>query len=146
MKQLIVIIILLSAQNLYSEEMRAFPLKIYTPHIVVDKKSEGSKGAVQLLWKKMNEESHYEVEVSNGVSTYSNVDDKHFHHVMIYFDKDYYWRVRQVDIDKRTRFSPWRPLKVVRGESQNRVKTRQLSSQKGSEKSGQDQYLLDVGG
>ncbi len=145
MKQILVIFILLSTQNLYSGENKPFPLKIYTPHIVVDKKSEGQKGAVQLLWQKMDEESHYEVEVSNGVNTYSNVDDKHFHHVMIYFGKDYYWRVRQVDLGKRTRFSAWRPVKVVKGAAQP-VLHRQLSSQKGSQETQEDQYLLDIGG
>lgn len=145
MKQLMVLMIILFAQALFSgENKRPFPYKIYTPHIVVDKINGGEKGAVQLLWQKNGDSSHYEVEVSNGATTYSNVDDHNFHHVMIYFDKDYYWRVRQTDLDKQTSFSPWRPLKVLRGEGQ--TYERQLSSQKEELSTESDHYLLDIGG
>ena len=91
-----------------------FERKIYTPEVVVDQQNHGPKGAVQLLWQKSNNPTQYEVEVSNGKLVYSQVGPKHFHHVMLYFDKSYQWRVREVSADHTTEFTPWRPLKVVK--------------------------------
>ncbi len=93
-----------------------FENKIYTPEVVVDTENSGDKGAVQLLWQKDPEATRYEIEVSNGNLVYSQVGERHFHHVMIFFDKNYQWRVREVSSRKITQFSPWRPLKVVRGQ------------------------------
>ncbi len=148
MKQLLCLFTLLFAQNLFSEEsLQQFPLKIYTPEVVVDKVNHGEKGAVQLVWQKNGDNNHYEVEVSNGETTYSNVDQHNFHHVMVYFDKPYLWRVRQVDIEKQTQFSPWRALKVIKGtDSVPHRLERQLSSQEEKLKKQQDHYLLDMGG
>ncbi|MEM7646859.1 MAG: hypothetical protein AAF203_08125 [Pseudomonadota bacterium] len=116
------VIFILPLSALAEEEFEA---KIYTPQVVVDNHNHGRKGAVQLLWQKSNDETRYEVEVSNGRLVYSQVGEKHFHHVMLHFDKDYQWRVRQVSADHTTEFTSWRPLKVVKGQkwahnSQNR--------------------------
>lgn len=101
----------LSQQILAEED---FGHKIYTPEVVYDHHNQGRKGAVQLLWQKVPYDTRYEVEVSNGNLVYSQVGEKHFHHIMIYFDKDYQWRVREVSANRTTEFSPWRPLKVLR--------------------------------
>lgn len=93
-----------------------FTPRVYTETIVSDGKSEGQKGAVQLLWERGQPEDQYEVQISNGYSVYSDVSHKNFKHVMVYFDRDYKWRVRQVNRDRETKFSEWRPLKVIRSD------------------------------
>ena len=119
----------------FAEDPRAFEGRIYTPALVTDSLNEGAKGAVQLLWQKMAPDSHYELEVSNGLTTYSWSSQKHFHHIMVYFDKDYRWRVREVKEAEPTAFSDWYPLKVVRAASS--VKMREAASE--------DSYFLDIG-
>lgn len=120
-----------------------FSKKIYTPQIVHDHKNEGAKGAVQLLWQRSSDEyAQYEIEVSNGQSVYSQTGDKHFQHIMIYFGKDYQWRVREVGSNHSSKFSPWRPLKVLKGKSfaSHDSMSRDLSSDKEV-----IEYYLDTG-
>lgn len=143
MKMLLATLILLLSSPAYSEEN--FENKIYTPEVVVDSQNEGPKGAVQLLWQKDPNATRYEVEVSNGNLVYSQVGEKHFHHVMIYFDKDYQWRVREVSARKTTEFSPWMPLKVVRGQDVARVEKPRVPQSVETDRS-LDEVILDAGG
>ncbi len=114
MKTLLAIMVLALCTTANADE--PFENKIYTPEVVVDSQNAGNKGAVQLLWQRDPEATRYEVEVSNGNIVYSQVGERHFHHVMLFFDKDYQWRVREVSARKTTEFSSWRPLRVVRGQ------------------------------
>jgi hypothetical protein len=116
----------------------SFDRTIYTPEVVIDARSSTEKGAVQLLWQKGSSKTRYEVEVSNGRSVYSRVGEKHFHHVMLFFDKDYQWRVREVSAEHTTEFSPWRPLKVVRSRGLVQTDSESLDPEV-------DLYVLDTG-
>ena len=88
--------------------------QFYTPEVVHDHKNKGAKGAVQLLWQHIDKEHGYEVEIDNGSKVHRVQTERHFYHVMLYFNKDYRWRVRSVG-QKYPEFSAWRNLKVVRG-------------------------------
>lgn len=114
--------------------------KFYTPAIVYDSDNVGEKGAVQLLWKRNPEFTKYEIEISNGKSVYREIVDRHTKHVMIYFDKDYKWRVRPIVENGKAKFGAWRSLKVVRKESE--YEHRSISSIK---KSSIDTYRSNVG-
>ena len=151
MKTLLLIVIVSLCQRVSAED-HAFEYRVYTPEVVVDKQNDGPKGAVQLLWQKNPKATRYEVEVSNGKLVYSQVGEKHFHHVMLYFDKSYQWRVREVSAQNTTEFSPWMPLKVVRGDSglaQESKERKQIFNQSREPVSispDEDHYVLDTGG
>lgn len=121
-----------------------FQSKVYTPELVVDYRNSGPKGAVQLLWQKSSRPTRYEVEVSNGRLVYSQVDERHFHHVMLFYDHSYQWRVREVSASGTTQFTPWMPLKVVRGE--DRHVANEDHETETSESPDADEFLLDTGG
>lgn len=127
-----------------SEAEVPFLNRIYTPEVVVDKQSSGAKGAVQLLWEKDPEGNRYEIEISNGQDVYSQVGEKHFHHVMIYYGKNYQWRVRQVSLAKTTAFSPWRSLKVVKKGNQSYSKGLRGAASASSSVD-VEEYVLDMG-
>ena len=146
MKILIPILILSFSQTLHAEEVLPdFENKIYTPAVVVDPSNEGAKGAVQLLWEKSADNTRYELEVSNGKTIYSAVGEKHFQHIMLYFDKDYQWRVREVSARKSTEFTPWIPLRVVKGKelAQQDIYREPVSVE--APKREVDEYVLDAG-
>ena len=155
----LLIIVTLSLCQLVNAEDQAFNYRVYTPEVVVDQNNDGPKGAVQLLWQKNPQATRYEVEVSNGKLVYSQVGERDFHHVMLYFDRDYRWRVREVSARQTTEFSPWMPLKVVRGEQSQLAQADRLQEEDSSsdypkerqplsldEASAEvDQYVLDTG-
>lgn len=90
--------------------------RLYTPPIVVDQKSQGTKGAVQLVWTKSEKSKDlYEVEIMKKDHLYSTVQSSNVFHIMIYWKHDYLWRVRNLDSKKqpKTAFSEWKPLKVL---------------------------------
>ena len=143
MKTITAVMVLIFCQSLQANEIDAqgpFDKKIYTPEVVTDKNNEGPKGAVQLLWQKSNKPTRYEVEVSNGLTTYSSVHEKHFHHVMLFFNKDYRWRVREISQESVTEFSPWMPVKVVKHDHTKSWKRESASAQ-----TDEDEYTLDIG-
>ena len=111
MKFFLPLIVLFLSQPVQAED--AFDYRFYTPEVVADEKSQGEKGAVQLLWEKNPNPTRYEVEVYNGQSLFSNTGEKNFLHVMIHFNRDYQWRVREISANRTTEFSEWKPLKVV---------------------------------
>jgi hypothetical protein len=112
----------LSAQ---AEDLSAFEARIYTPHQVIDPHSAGPKGAVQLLWQKMGDNIRYEVEIDNGDQVYSSITERHYFHTMLYWERDYRWRVRSVGAKHSTDFSDWQPVRVL-----SKGHQRQLSSER----------------
>lgn len=144
MKHLLLVFSLLysTAVSASEPEEPAFDQKVYTPEVVVDRQNLGAKGAVQLLWQKPPKPTRFEVEVSNGKTVYSQVGEKNFHHLMLYFDKSYQWRVREVSAARATQFSPWRPLRVVRGDERHVAQDHNESHENQSEI---DEILLDTG-
>ena len=108
---------LMLPQALKAESLQPFNSRIYTPVQVIDSENQGPKGAVQLLWQKKKEGLRYEVQIDNGQSVYSVVTEKHFFHTMLYFNKDYRWRVRSLSSQGESDFSEWSPVKVL---SQNK--------------------------
>ena len=117
--------------NCFALAESPFDKRFYTPKQVVDNLSQGAKGSVQLLWEKAPYSAQYEIQVSNGRSIYSQIGVRNFHHIMIYFDQSYQWRVREVSRDQSTQFSAWRDLKVVRENQFAEVDV--------------DQFVLDTG-
>ncbi len=139
-----ILVIFIISLSTTAQADNAFANKIYTPEVVVDADNDGPKGAVQLLWQKDPEATRYEVEVSNGRLVYSQVGEKHFHHVMLYFNKDYQWRVREVSARQTTEFTPWRPLRVVRGQGLAQSEDRRKPTSSDSSKN-VDEFVLDTG-
>lgn len=145
MKLITALLVLSFCHSIHADEMvveGAFDNKIYTPSVVYDNRNEGPKGAVQLLWQKSPKNSRFEVEVSNGLTTYSSVHEKHFHHVMLFWGKDYRWRVREVSSYRTTDFSPWMPVKVMKGDNQESMAWQRKAASNDPE---DDQYMLDTG-
>ena len=144
MKYVIFMVIFSLCQLVFAEDQVPFANKIYTPEVVVDQNNDGPKGAVQLLWQRNPSATRYEVEVSNGKLVYSQVGDKHFHHIMLYFGKDYQWRVREVSAVRTTEFSPWRSLRVMRTQklADNRKSREPVSVESPSDI---EEYMLDTG-
>lgn len=112
MKVMILIFILTLAQSTQAEA--SDDLKSFTPLIVEDSYNMGKKGAAQIVWKRSHPQDQYEVQVSNGERVYSDVVDKNFKHVMLYFNKKYKWRVRKVSRKAESEYSPWFSVKVVK--------------------------------
>ena len=145
MKFLTALLVLSFCHTLQADELEAemaFTNRVYTPELVVDHRNHGAKGAVQLLWQKSGELTRYEVEVSNGLTTYSSVHERHFHHIMLYFNKDYRWRVREVSARRTTHFTPWMPIKVVKGDHPDSMNWQREAA---SAHHHEDEYMLDTG-
>jgi hypothetical protein len=117
MRSLCLVCALVFSIQLQAGELSHFGGRIYTPKHVVDHQSLGPKGAVQLLWEKNPVADRYEIQVSNGVNLYTVQPTRNFHHVMLYYGKDYQWRVREIHGSYPGEFSHWRPLKVTRDPS-----------------------------
>ncbi|MEM7647108.1 MAG: hypothetical protein AAF203_09380 [Pseudomonadota bacterium] len=111
MRTLVALLCLAMGPSLFAKDLSIG--RIYTPEVVWDHQNQGPKGAVQLLWQKASPDTVYELEVSNGERVYRARGEKHFAHIMIYFNKNYQWRVRKIKGEKTHKFSAWRPLKVV---------------------------------
>jgi len=107
------IIQLMFPQASNAESLQPFNPRIYTPSQVVDSENQGAKGAVQLLWEKKDEGLRYEVQIDNSKSIYSVVTENHFFHTMLYFNKDYRWRVRSLGSKLESDFSQWASIKVL---------------------------------
>ncbi len=150
MRCFIVVSLLMMSNPLFAESIdsdHGFKARVYTPELVVDSLNHGEKGAVQLLWQKSNKPTRYEIEVSNGQSVYSQVGEKHFHHIMLYFGKDYQWRVREVSASKTTDFTAWMPLKVVKADNQELAHVSEDHKPASIKKKNQDldEFILDTG-
>jgi hypothetical protein len=87
-------------------------LNLYTPQLVKDYQNKGAKGAVQLVWQKNQLASEFEVQISNGDHIYKFKTEDNFKHVMLYFNKNYQWRV--LDLNNKNIVSNWRPLNVIK--------------------------------
>ena len=143
MKRLLLVLILSSPVASHGDE--AFTNKLYTPEVVFDSQNQGPKGAVQLLWQKSAEQTQYEIEISNGASVYSDVGNKNYKHLMLYFNKDYQWRVRQVSAKRATKFSSWRELRVVPTHKTVKPNQQQRQPVSISSHSEVEEFMLDVG-
>ncbi len=104
---------LMLPQFLQAETLLPFKSRLYTPYLVVDSESKGHKGAVQLLWQKVKPGLGYEVQIDNGKSIYSAVTEKHFFHTMLFFNKDYRWRVRSLSSKVESEYSEWATVRVL---------------------------------
>lgn len=128
MKILYAILILVFSHPISASAQSGFSGRIYTPEVVTDVLNQGKKGAVQLVWQKMTPRSQYEIEVSNGTSIYRKSVQVNFAHIMLYFNKDYKWRVRELSQEKRTQFSDWHPLTVIRGSSKRHMSSMSIDN------------------
>lgn len=89
--------------------------RLYAPEEVVDNKSKGKKGAVQLVWTKYPSNPDYQVEIVREGKVFSIKQKWNVMHVMVYWGKDYLWRVRVLkgDGSPETAFSAWKPLRII---------------------------------
>ena len=98
-------------------------LKMYTPERIVDSTSypEGQqKGAALLVWSKRKESAEVEIfRVDRPQDRNFFSVNSHFLHIMIFFEKKYFWRVRLIDSEGKplTDFSDLKALQVVRGQT-----------------------------
>ena len=129
MKLIIPLLILTIAQSTHA--MDSYDVKPFTPSVVVDGRSSGAKGAVQLVWQRGELGAQYEIQVSNGESVYSDVSHRNFKHVMLYFGKDYQWRVRKVSREKESSYSQWFPVKVLNKKNYAQSQSASHYSQRG---------------
>ena len=90
-------------------------LKVYAQEEYVDNQSEGAKGAAHLVWTKFPKGHAYQIEILRGNNLFSIVQTVHVMHVMLFWDKEYVWRVRVMDETgrPRTAFTEWKLLKVT---------------------------------